>query len=233
MGALLIRADASTAIGTGHVMRCLALAQAWQDAGGRAAFAMAESTGAVRQRLTNESCDVLPVSSSAGGGEDLRHTIALARQHNCEWVVVDGYKFRADYQRVLKAANLRVLFLDDWGHSDHYAADVVLNQNASANSIMYSNRELRTELLLGPRYAMLRREVGIWRDWKREIQPVCNRLLVLMGGADEGNVTAIVIESLRLLDLRELETTVVIGALNPHFAALQDQVMQRGLSIRL
>ena len=233
IGALLIRTDASIAIGTGHVMRCLALAQAWQDAGGRVAFAMTENTEAVSKRLTRESCDVLPILPSAGGSEDFRHTIALARAHNCEWVVLDGYEFRADYQRGLKAANLRVLFVDDWGHSEHYAADIVLNQNASATSMLYSNREPQSELLLGPRYAMLRREFSVWRDWKREIQPVCNRLLVLMGGSDEGNVTGTVIESLRLLALPELETTVVIGAFNPHFAELRDQVVQSGLNIKL
>jgi UDP-2,4-diacetamido-2,4,6-trideoxy-beta-L-altropyranose hydrolase len=214
-------------------MRCLALAQAWQDPGGRAVFAMAENTEAVRKRLGRESCDVLPVSSSAGVKEDLRHTIALARENNCEWVVVDGYEFRADYQQGLRAANLRVLLLDDCGHSERYVADVVLNQNASATSTLYSNREPQSDLLLGPRYAMLRREFSAWRDWKREIQPVCSRLLVLMGGSDEGNVTAAVIESLRLLALRELETTVVIGALNPHFAELRDQAEQSGLSIKL
>lgn len=233
IGTLLMRADASAAIGTGHVMRCLALAQAWQDADGRALFAMAESTEAIRSRLAGESCDVLPISSFAGRSEDLRQTIAVAQRHNCEWVVVDGYEFRTDFQRGLKAANLKVLFLDDWGHSESYVADIVLNQNASANSMLYAKRDPHSELLLGPRYAMLRREFSVWRDWHRAIQPECSRVLVLMGGSDEKNVTATVIDALRLLALRDLETTVVIGALNPNFAKLENQAGQSGMSIKL
>ena len=50
-GTLILRADASVAKGTGHVMRCLALAQAWQDEGGKCIFAMAEAAEALKQRL--------------------------------------------------------------------------------------------------------------------------------------------------------------------------------------
>src|SRR5215471_6845492 len=141
IGTLLIRADASTAIGTGHVMRCLALAQAWQDAGGDTVFAMAQSTDSIRARLTSESCDIVNVQDAVA---DIRQTIDLAQSRNCEWVVVDGYQFDADYQDALKAAGLRILFLDDYGHSQHYVADLVLNQNVSATPTLYSNRERDT-----------------------------------------------------------------------------------------
>jgi len=232
-GTLLIRADASTAIGTGHVMRCLALAQAWQDAGGQAVFAMAESTPAVQSRLRAERCEIYPVSASIGTTEDLRQTIALAMGRACDWGVVDGYQFGSDYQRGLKAKNIRFLFLDDYGHSARYVADLVLNQNVSASPTLYSRKERYTQLLLGPRYAMLRREFKVWRDWKRTIPPTCSRVLVMIGGSDDGNVTATVIHALGLLAVRELETTVVAGGSNPHFAELRDRAARSGLRIRV
>jgi RimJ/RimL family protein N-acetyltransferase len=54
-----------------------------------------------------------------------------------------------------------------------------------------------------------------------------------MGGSDEKNVTATVIEALRLVGIRDLETTVVIGGLNPHLTELENQTVESGLSIKL
>ena len=212
---LLIRSDASVTMGTGHVMRCLALAQAWQDAGGRALFAVAESTSAVQARVGAE-CEVLAVLSEAGTVEDANETIALARKQNAEWIAVDGYYFTADYQRALKKEGFKLLFFDDYGHSRHHSADLVLNQNVCASESLYASRDPQTRLLLGPRYCLLRREFSFWRDWKREVPPVGRRLLVTMGGSDPENVTAKVVEALALIQLEDLEAIIVVGGSSPH-----------------
>ncbi len=131
-GALLIRADASPDIGTGHVMRCMALAQAWQDAGGRALFAATSITPAIKNRLSLEWCELVAVSATAGSLQDAQETIGIAKSCGAEWIVVDGYHFGQEYQRDLKSAGRKVLFLDDYGHAQTYSADFVLNQNLSA-----------------------------------------------------------------------------------------------------
>src|SRR5215471_2820005 len=230
VGTLLVRADASAAIGTGHVMRCLALAQAWLDVGGQVIFAMAQSTDSIRARLTRESCEIVNI---ARDGNDLSQTVSLAQSKNCEWLVVDGYQFDGEYQRELKAAGLRGLFLDDYGHSLHYAADLVLNQSISANPTLYADRGPDTRLLLGPRYAMLRREFSPWSNWERKLSPDCHRLLVMMGGSDQANITATVIEGLRQAAIESLDVTVLVGGSNPHVAELQALAASSGLKLQL
>src|SRR5882724_1444810 len=101
---LLFRTDASLTMGTGHVMRCIALAQACQDTGGRAAFVTAESTAGIQARLAEESYPAISVSCAAGSKDDSGQTIALARENQADWIVVDGYQFGGEYQRALKAA---------------------------------------------------------------------------------------------------------------------------------
>lgn len=221
LGTLLIRADASVAIGTGHVMRCLALAQAWQDVGGLAVFAMAEGTEALQERLANESCEVVRISATPGSAKDAAQTTAAAVKRQCDWVVVDGYPFGGEYQRALKAPGCKILLVDDYGHAQHYFADFVLNQNICAREQLYANREPHTRLLMGTSYCLLRREFAAWRTWKREIPSVCGRLLVVMGGSDPENITVRVVEALQLAGLQHLDTTVVIGGSNPNFESVR------------
>lgn len=230
---LLFRADANVSIGTGHVMRCLALAQAWQDAGGRAVFALAESTPAVLEMLRKEGVEALLVSAEAGTDEDSRQTASLAREQRVEWVVVDGYQFGTDFQRALKTAGLRVLFLDDNGHAASYSAHLVLNQNVHAAESMYVRREPYTQLLLGTTYSLLRREFGAWKDWRREVPETGRKVLVTFGGSDPGGFTAIVMQSVRQVKIPDLETVVVIGASNPHYASLEKIQAQLGRAVRL
>jgi UDP-2,4-diacetamido-2,4,6-trideoxy-beta-L-altropyranose hydrolase len=230
-GPLMIRADANVAMGTGHVMRCLALAQAWQDAGGSAAFAMSETTPAIAEKLRTESCECFSLAASPGTLSDAEETIACARGLQSKWVVVDGYQFGAEYQKSLKAAGLKVLFLDDYGHATHYAADFVLNQNMSASAALYSDRDAGTQMLLGPKYALLRREFTKWRTWERAVTSECRKPLVMMGGSDPENLTARVIDAVKCAKLENLETTIVVGGSNPNFEKLERAASERDRSI--
>jgi UDP-2,4-diacetamido-2,4,6-trideoxy-beta-L-altropyranose hydrolase len=230
---LLVRCDAGVAIGTGHAMRCLALAQAWHDAGGQVVFAMAEATPALRERLLSEGFQIVSVEGKPGSREDARRVAELVRPSAANWVVVDGYHFAADYQRHLKDAGLQVLVIDDDGRCDNYVADLILNQNTDADESLYPHRTPYTRILLGSRYALLRREFQRWRGWNREIPPLGRRALVTMGGSDPDNLSSFAIEALMHAHVEGLEVRVVVGGSNPHVKELQQFAGRYGESLHL
>jgi UDP-2,4-diacetamido-2,4,6-trideoxy-beta-L-altropyranose hydrolase len=232
-GTLIIRADANVAMGTGHVMRCLALAQAWQDEGGECIFAMAEANRFLEERVRSEKIEIVTITGPVGSQRDAAQFLELAGKHHARWVAVDGYHFDVEYQRRLKAAGLKLLLVDDTGHAGAYVADVVLDQNAHASENFYQRREPYTRLLLGSRYAMLRREFKPWGDWKRKIAPTGRKVLVTLGGSDPDNTTVRIIHALRLLADDNLEATIVVGGSNPHGDCLEKEVQDAGGAVCL
>lgn len=222
LGPLWFRADASVPIGSGHVMRCLALAQAWQDAGGSSHFLMAQPSQALCSRLHAENMEVVVISSPPGSERDAAELISSASKTSGSWVVVDGYHFNSEYHYALKSAGLRVLLVDDSGDASSYPAQIILNQNAHASRSHYRSRDAGSRLLLGPRYAMLRREFKAWRDFKRDIVATGQRVLVTMGGSDPANLTPRVIEALKQVKIPGLEAKIVVGGDNPHFKDLHE-----------
>lgn len=216
---LLIRADGSVRTGTGHVMRCLALAQGWQRTGGQAIFGQAESTPTLEERLRGEGMKVVRLHVAPGTGEDAAQTAEQARSNAATAIVADGYAFGTAWQKQIKAAGFRLLLLDDYAHAEHYSADWVLNQNLNADANLYARREPHTQLLLGTRYAQIRHEFLAWAKWQREFPPVARRVLVTLGGSDPDNVTSKIIDT--LARLRDVETVVVAGGSNRHLAMLE------------
>jgi UDP-2,4-diacetamido-2,4,6-trideoxy-beta-L-altropyranose hydrolase len=220
---LLIRTDGNARIGTGHVMRCLSLAQGWLQAGGKVLFALADSSSALETRLIAEGTEVVQLVTDLGTDDDAAQTVDLARQRGATLVVADGYHFGAGYQRRIKDGGLQLMVIDDYSHAEHYFADLVLNQNLHANADSYSNREPYTRLLLGVQYALLRRQFLKYRNWQRPIPVVARKVLVTLGGSDPDNVTSEVIKALANLDV---ETKVAVGGSNPHVEGLRAEIEQ-------
>lgn len=213
-------------------MRCLALAQAWKDAGGKAAFITACRNEGLLGRLREEEFEVHLLSSSYPDPGDWEVTKNVLARHPDAWVVLDGYHFDETYQKRIKDAGNRLLVIDDMAHLKHYYADIVLNQNLHAEDLHYSC-EPYTRLLLGTKYVLLRREFLAWRDWKREVSEVARRVLVTLGGSDPENYTLKVIQALQKVDISGLEAIVLIGASNPHADVLKKAVEQSRIPIRL
>jgi len=231
-GGLLLRVDASAAIGAGHLMRCLALAQAWPSARGPVCFALAEGYEMYAERLVQAGFTAVRLTVAVGGRVDAAATLALALERGVSWVVVDGYRFGAAYRQDLGRPVFGLLVIDDCGGEDWASADLVLNQNLHADAQMYRDVAGGTGLLLGLDYTLLRREfLAVPRS---ATSPVAvRRLLVTLGGGDADNVTARVMAALELLGRRDLQVRVLVGAANPQLAVLQSLAAASSVPIEI
>jgi len=209
-------------MGTGHVMRMIALAQSWRESGGDVAFLCSDITPPLEQKIREEDFQIERIGAAPGGVDDLGATTAIvlrnAKGGRSVSVALDGYQFSADFQLGVKKTGCRLLVVDDYGHAEAYHADVVLNQNISAREELYARRDVGTKLLLGPRFALLRREFVDHRGWLRAIPNKARKVLVTLGGADADNVTKKVIDALAGSGL---EVKAVVGGSNPHLPGLR------------
>lgn len=228
MSHLVIRADSSTETGTGHVMRCLALAQAWQDRGGVAAFVSESCMPAIESRLKKERMEIFFISSEAGSSGDAAETVAIAEKLKADWIVVDGYQFGADYQKNIKKSNKKLLWIDDYGHATHYYADIVLNQNIYAACDLYKNSEQSTRLLLGAGFALIRKEFLTVPRQHRSTKRKASKILVTLGGGDAENYTGKILQILDDARIKDCTIKIIAGFCNPHYEVLTDLVNSAG-----
>ncbi|MEF2145598.1 MAG: UDP-2,4-diacetamido-2,4,6-trideoxy-beta-L-altropyranose hydrolase [Desulfovibrionaceae bacterium] len=215
---LTIRADAGPGIGLGHVMRSLALAQAWQDLGGKVRFLSCLDAPSLVTRLAEEGFSLEQVSAPYPHPGDLKTLLAATRPG--QWVVLDGYHFDTEYQRAVRAAGRKTLVLDDVNDRGTYVADVLLNPSPDAGTIGYVlNADARC--LFGAEYVLLRRE---FRNAAAAIKPQPERVrnvLVLMGGADKADVTSRVLDALAEARFGDLRLRLVVGGANPRLETLR------------
>jgi len=207
---ILLRADAGALIGAGHVMRCLALAQALQeptcDARRDPAPNLADTTNRYRSitcrliaadlperltaRLIAERVLVERIDARPGSKQDLAATLAWVERDAPAAVVLDGYEFGTEYRRALRARVPLILTFDDLADLPALHADLVVNAAPTAAALAYSRIAPGATLLLGPAYAPLRREFRLARQRAAGV-PVGarNAVLVSFGGSDPLGLT--------------------------------------------
>ena len=151
---LLLRADASEKIGTGHVMRCLALAGAWQSRGGTAVFVSSCANPTLRERISRSGSEFISLGPETAGSVSNEGMTSVLSSKTA-FVVLDGYHFGPEDQRLIQASGHNVAVIDDTAHCGRYDAEMILNQNLGAQRLKYVCPP-ETLLLLGPSYSLLR-----------------------------------------------------------------------------
>ena len=223
---LLIRADVSTRMGTGHLSRCLTLAAGLKRHGHPVSFVTKPYDERLVATIERAGYSLHRLPLECGLEQDCIATIRLARRANPKAaVLLDSYSIDESYQRAVKEADLNLIVIDDLANHPAWA-DLVINQNIYAQREMYSAQPY-TRLLLGPRYALLRREFAPLHEQQKSVPKQAGNILVTLGGSDPENQTLKVMRALASLDA-PLEARVVLGASYRGHESLQPLLAQAG-----
>jgi UDP-2,4-diacetamido-2,4,6-trideoxy-beta-L-altropyranose hydrolase len=230
-----IRADASAAIGSGHLMRCLCLADALREQGSEVLFVCHELPAPLAAQVAahghglavlpapGEPGDPAPQKAWPGGrqGEDAAATLACLEGRAVDWLVADHYGLDRLWESRMRGAARQTMAIDDLARE--HDCDLLLDQTFHPDpATRYANRvSAHATRLLGPSYALLRPEFQQARAQAAPREGEVRRLLVFMGGMDASNATGLVLQAVELLQRPELLLDVVIGPGHPARAAIQ------------
>ncbi len=231
-GHIVIRVDATSAMGAGHLMRCLALAQALRFAGHEVTFVSYCENKLLVQRVFDSGFEVIRLNCHYPDPVDWQETSQILKSDPDAWLVLDGYHFDSDYQHEVKDAGHRLMVIDDTAHLDRYYGSIILNQNLKVAQEAYL-AEPDTRFLLGPRYALLRSDFLCQTDKQISIPRIARKILVTMGGGDDENQTLQVVRAIPDLKVEGIEVVVVAGAANPNREKLELELDRSDNSVRL
>jgi UDP-2,4-diacetamido-2,4,6-trideoxy-beta-L-altropyranose hydrolase len=205
---VLVRVDASKALGGGHVMRQLALAGALRDSGAQVRFACRAGDGMASRLIEAQGFVVQFLEAGLEDVEATRRAAAGA----VDWLVVDQYELAASWERNARRFAKRILVVDDLANRPH-DADLLVDQNYYANlERRYAGLVPETcERLLGPAYALLRPEFAAARAQVNRDRPV-RRILVSFGATDPLGQTSVALAGIRRLKAKQLEIDVPDGS---------------------
>ena len=246
------RADASVKIGTGHIMRCLTLADALAAQGAECQFICRAHAGNLMEfirskgyithalRIDSEpeaeptalslnASDLEPAHSiwlGATQAQDAEACAPILSAYRPDWLIVDHYALDTSWERALASYYRKLLVIDDLADRQH-ECEVLLDQNlgrtASHDDGLVPKDCLR---LIGPEYALLRPEFAEMRDrsLRRREHPELKRILIFIGGVDQTNVTGKVLEVLADAALpQNIQLDIIMGASAPYLKEVQQQ----------
>ncbi|MCD4837933.1 UDP-2,4-diacetamido-2,4,6-trideoxy-beta-L-altropyranose hydrolase [Neobacillus sedimentimangrovi] len=227
---VFIRVDASIAIGTGHVMRCLTLAERLRGKGANVQFICREHPGHLCSLIESMGYQVLKLPAPPKKTihfsshkewlgvsllTDAKQTKELVKNEKIDLLIVDHYGIHADWESCFRSIAKKIMVIDDLADRRH-DCDFLLDQNDLALELKRYHGLVPShcKLFLGPNYALLRNEFFnlLPEKWIRSGH--VKRIFIFFGGIDQTNETSKAIAAFLDLNRPDIEADVVIGQSN-------------------
>lgn len=242
----VIRTDSSTKIGSGHLMRCLTLAEELVAAKCEVSFVCRDLKGNLIDLIKQKGFNLFSLPSledefepdkevphshwlETNWKQDLRETQdALKPLGKVDWIIVDHYALDYKWEEGIKKSTNKILVIDDLADRRH-DCDLLLDQN------LYEEMEKRykdlvpekCKLLLGPRYALLRKEFREAKEKPRQRDGTIKRIFIFFGGVDPTNETEKTLRAINELNKPDLVVDLVVGSSNQNKERLQKLCAER------
>lgn len=220
MKPILFRVAASKQIGLGHLMRCLALAQAAEDAGIPVVFALdIEAVNFARARH-DWNYPIVPVPADLTDSEHSEWLCELLQKQNAAVLVVDGYTFTPEtFSQIPRDAACTIVMDDGQQHLAQYA-DIIVNPATQALDESYKEANPDVICATGDKFRLLRREFRT-----ANIQPLERRtgIAINFGGSDPLELTLPLLKAVTALST-DIPVRVVTGPACPSAAKIDDWI---------
>lgn len=244
---IAFRVDACAASGTGHLMRCLTLADALKQHGSRVRFVSRRMLGYLKELLTARGHEFQQLEShrSTDVADELQHSSWLGVSQSTDaldtkraladwsydWLVVDHYALDYRWESAMREVAKKVLVIDDLADRQH-DCDILLDQNFYKDmATRYQNRVPPScRVLAGPRFALLRDEFLVARESVEPRSSSVGRVLISFGGVDAENYTVRAMDALSELSIPNVKVDVVIGAKHQFKEHIESECNKRGFT---
>ena len=246
---IALRVDASSQIGTGHFMRCLTLADEFKKQGAQIRFISRNLPRYLSDMLTEKGMEYLPLSIDdakesldellhanwlgTSQARDAQATVEVLANQLWDWIIVDHYALDKRWESSVRESCKKLMVIDDLADRQH-DCDVLLDQNYYSDmQTRYINKAPKhCQLLLGPRYALLREEFRVLREKIKVRTGDVKKILVFFGGVDADNYTSLAMQALVELNSKQ-QVDVVIGVQHPNREQIQQACINHGFICHL
>jgi len=256
---VVIRTDASTNIGGGHVMRCLALAKELKRSGALITFISRRHNGNLNQLISKKGFNVVELQKPnskkneksknsqnshtdydwLGIAEikDAEDTIKIVGCNKPDWLIVDHYSLGEKWENRLRSHVKKIMVIDDLANRKH-DCDMLLDQTYQRADEEYTTYvDKSCVLLVGTKYALIRHQFKILRERainRRSKYSTIKNVLVTMGSTDPHDLTSLVIDALSKINwVLKPEITLVLTSNFPHIQNVNKKALLSKLDISI